>query len=163
MELEQIYFLSEIVATIAVVASLVYVGVQLRQNTKTVRVAAGQTHVDAYDRLISKLVDNEQTMKAWVNSASGIADLELEEQTQVLAFVGVMFRTFEGAYIQWKEGVLDDRFWEGMLRSMHDQYMYHGGIRAFWSLRRHWFSNEFADWYDLNVKSKYEEPSASNV
>lgn len=153
MELQDIYFISEIVAAAAVIASLVYVGIQLRQNTLTVKVAAGQAHVDAYDNLIDKIVSNDSMMESWAKSAENFDILNTVEQVQALAFVGVMFRNFEGAFVQWTEGVLDKRLWQGISRSMADQYA-HEAVRVFWSLRKHWFSDEFSEWYDANVASK---------
>ena len=156
MALEQIYFIAEIIAAVTVVASLIYVGIQLRQNTLTIRVAAGQTHVDAYATLLGQLTDSSDLLEAWVKSARDFDVLNPVEQTHVRAFVGVMFRNFEGAYIQHEQGVLDDRFWTGMLRSMSDQYA-HAAIRDFWSVRRHWYSEEFAEWFDREVVSKHTE------
>ena len=150
MDLEQIYFVSGIVAAMAVVASLVYVGVQLRQNTLTVRVAAGQAHVDAYDSLLSRLTESADMTEVWVRAATDAGVLDTAERTRVYAFIGVMFRNFEGAYIQWRAGVLDEWFWQGIRRSMADQYA-HDAVCAFWSVRRHWFSDEFGTWFDANV------------
>ena len=153
MDLEQIYFISEIVAALAVIGSLIYVAIQLRQNTTTVRIAAGQAHVDAYDNLISKLLESDGLTELWVKADKGIADLNAVEQTQVLAFVGVMFRNFEGAYIQWHEGVLDERFWQGIFRSMAEQYSSQA-VQVFWGMRRSWYSDEFGAWFDENVVAK---------
>lgn len=155
MELQDIYFVSEIIATVAVVGSLIYVGVQLRQNTLTVKLAAGQAHIDAYDDLIDKITSNDSMMESWVKSAENFDTMNKVEQVQVLAFVGVMFRNFEGAFIQWTEGALDKRLWQGINRSMADQYA-HAAVRIFWSLRRHWFSDEFGEWYNAEVVSKLD-------
>ena len=40
MTLEAIYFISQIIAALAIVASLVFVGIQIRQNTKATRAAS---------------------------------------------------------------------------------------------------------------------------
>jgi len=153
MELQDIYFIGEIVATVAVLGTLIYVGVQLRQNTLTVKVAAGQAHIDAYNNLIDKITSNNSMMESWVKSAENFDILSTMEQAQVLAFIGVMFRNYEGAFIQWTEGVLDKRLWQGINRSMADQYA-HEAVCVFWSLRKHWFSDEFGEWYDADVASK---------
>jgi hypothetical protein len=154
MALEEIYFISEIVAALAVIGSLVYVGAQLRQNTATIRIAAGQVHVDAYAKLIGQLTDSEAMMKAWAESQADFDILDEAGKTICLAFVGVMYRNFEGAYIQHSQGVLDDRFWQGISRSMIDQYN-HAAVRAFWPIRRHWYSDDFGVWIDENVVAPY--------
>ncbi len=156
--LENVYFIAEIAAAVTVIASLLYVAVQIRQNTLTVRIAAGQAHVDAYDSLLARITDDDGLASAWVASAADPRALSEVEQTQVFGFVGVMFRNFEGAYIQWRAGVLDDRFWQGISRSMADQYG-HAVIRAFWAARRHWFSDEFGEWFDKNVAAEHDQQS----
>jgi hypothetical protein len=97
-------------------------------------------------------------MEVWIRAGRGVADLNAVEQMQALAFVGVMFRNFEGAYIQWSEGVLDERFWQGISRSMADQYS-HQAVQVFWGMRRSWYSDEFGAWFDENVVAKAEAPT----
>ena len=157
MALEQIYFIAEIVAAVTVVASLIYVGIQLRQNTQTVRVAAGQAHVDAYDSMITKLLASDSLMAAWQQSATDLASLNAAQQLELDAWLGVVFHNFEGAYIQWREGVLDHRFWEGIRRSM-EEIAPHQGVQHYWSFRRNWYSDEFGEWYDANVMAKVPQP-----
>jgi hypothetical protein len=42
INLQNFYLLAEIVAAFAVVVSLLFVGLQMRQNTNALRIAAGQ-------------------------------------------------------------------------------------------------------------------------
>jgi hypothetical protein len=46
MTLEEIYFISQIVAVIAIFGSLIFVGVQLRQNTRATQMASLQSVLD---------------------------------------------------------------------------------------------------------------------
>ena len=46
MNLEDAYFISQIIAAVAIVASLIFVGVQLRQSDKTQRAAIHQARTD---------------------------------------------------------------------------------------------------------------------
>ena len=97
-----------------------------------------------------------------MRSAADFNVLDQVEKTYLMAFIGVMFRNFEGAYIQQQQKVLDDRFWEGMKRSMADQYQ-HAAVRAFWAQRSHWYSKEYANWYDKEVVAKFATDAASEA
>ena len=51
MTLENLYFCSQVVAAIAIIASLIFVGLQVRQSTTTSRAAAAQAFSQQYSDL----------------------------------------------------------------------------------------------------------------
>ena len=62
MEVQDIYFVSEIFAAIAVVASLIFVGVQLRQNTNAVRYDANQRNAASFQSMIMAVAANDDLL-----------------------------------------------------------------------------------------------------
>lgn len=65
MSLEQYSDLSQIIGAVAVVASLIFVGVQLRQNTKAVRAQTSQAHAVGYQQIIAGISNSGEFASIW--------------------------------------------------------------------------------------------------
>ncbi len=72
MTLEDISLLSQIVGGFAVMASLVFVGLQIRDNSRAVRAATAQAVHDNYAGWYTALLGNESAL---ATSAKGFVDL----------------------------------------------------------------------------------------
>jgi hypothetical protein len=147
MSLEQASLISQIVSALAVVASLIFVGFQMLQNTKAVKASTSQAHSANYLQAVSSLYDNAEVARLW---RLGLADLDSrteDERVRFLAFTSALFRFYEGSHIQWRRGQLDKQHWhtiEQQVISLAAQ----PGIRSWWKLRRNWHSPEFQDWFE---------------
>ena len=64
MTLEAIYYISQIVAVFAVIASLVFVGLQVRDSSRAVRAATAQAVHDNYAGWYTALLGNEKRRNA---------------------------------------------------------------------------------------------------
>jgi len=57
MTLETTYFLSQIVAAVAVIASLVFLALQIRQSKRALRLNTAALQISAYHQVIQQAVD----------------------------------------------------------------------------------------------------------
>lgn len=57
---------------------------------------------------------------------------------------------FENAYVQWTDGVLDTKQWEGMKRMLTD-YGHIPSFREYWQNRKHWYSDDFQYFMDTEI------------
>lgn len=65
MSLEQLSFLAQIISAIAVIASLIFVGFQLRQATAAIRASSSQAHSGLYTDLVRSIIDNADFARIW--------------------------------------------------------------------------------------------------
>ena len=107
--------LAEILAGIAVVLSLVYVGVQVRQNTQAIEIAAAQQSHDAY-RQVQVAIMEEPMMAAALEKAYSNQQLTPIEALQVDTYVHFIFSNWELAYLNHKKELLDNEIWEAWER-----------------------------------------------
>jgi|ERR1700741_302399 len=146
MSLEQASLISQIVSAIAVVASLIFVGFQMLQNTKAVKASTSQAHSANYLQAVSGIVANAEMAHIW---RLGLADLDgrtEDERVRFFAFASALFRFYEASRIQWLRGQLDTEHWhtiEQQVISLASQ----PGIKAWWRLRCRWHSAEFQNWF----------------
>jgi len=93
----------------AVVASLLYVGRQVRQNNRIARAEAYRDVTMGWARLLHLWADDRPAAKALVRSGSGtrLTDLAEDDREAFLLRIAATFRVFETIYHQVNEGVLD--------------------------------------------------------
>ena len=107
LSLEDLANIGELIAAIGVVASLVYLSIQIKRNESTTRAATTQ-------ELLSKSID----MLLWhdesspmLKAASGDQLSELDKKRLEIATFA-LFSHFNNAHHQYKSDKLDDEIWE---------------------------------------------------
>ncbi|MEZ5557610.1 MAG: hypothetical protein R3E86_03585 [Pseudomonadales bacterium] len=112
MNLQKYALIAEIVGAIAVVISLAYVGVGVRQNTEAVQVANHQA-----------LVAMDMEKNAWLRDADFAAAYQLANDDpaqlsparalQVRTYVADTLNAWEFAFITFRGGAMDETIWNG--------------------------------------------------
>ena len=113
MKKKRLNFFSEwaqIISAISVIFSLIYIGVQVRQNTLATQAAMRQSIADNdITYLLSKL-DNATIAEA-ISKLKSNDSLSIKETEQLIAQQQVNFRVFENAYYQYQNELLEEEVW----------------------------------------------------
>jgi hypothetical protein len=144
MTLDQVASLSQIMGAVGVIASLIFVGLQIMDNSKAVRSATAQAVHDNYAGWYISLSGNESAL---ATSAKGFVDLSSLSPAEKAQFVCTMMAFLsrsQNAFHQWKEGHLSDGLWAGWEALMMNLVNTPGGA-AFWGERGYVFGEEFQD------------------
>jgi len=147
MTLEQWSFIAQIISAIAVIASLIFVGFQLRRATSAIRATSSQAHWGLYTDLVRSIIDNADFARTWSTGLSDPKALPEEEWVRFVAYASALFRMYESSRVQWLNGRLDEEHWHTIERQAAD-FGHLPGLQRAWDLRGHWFSPEFRAWFD---------------
>ena len=147
MTLEQWAFIAQIISAVAVVASLVFVGIQLRQATASIRASSSQAHSGLYTDLVKSIIDNDDMARIWSTGLRTPEDLTEIEWVRFVAYASALFRLYESSRVQWLNGRLDDEHWSTVERQAVD-FGHLPGLQSAWQLRRHWYSPDFRRWFE---------------
>jgi hypothetical protein len=139
--------LGSFVSGLAVLASLIFVGIQLRQNTQAVRGAASQAHVANWQGMLNPIVESEEVARIWRRGLSGMQNLTDDDRVRFIIMAGGVFRYVEGARVQWLHGQLETSHWTNLERT-HTEIANQPGIRDYWAIRRTWYAPDFQAWYE---------------
>lgn len=142
---------SQVIGAIAVVASLLFVGVQLRQNTMAVRAQTSQAHAVGYQQIIAGIAENGEVASIWRRGLADYQSLNPDERARFLAFTSTLFRFYESSQVQMLRGMLDAEHWHTIEQQVADLAT-QPGIQAWWALRRHWHSTRFREWIEAMPK-----------
>ena len=157
MPLDQIANIAEISAAVLVIVSLIYVGAQIKQNTKATVISTSQAFVDTFRTTVSEVSRGREFTDIFWRGLSGLSNLHGSETAAFGAWSISTFRTWESFYYQWQEGVFDDRLWAGYKIQFCDLFGY-PGIQEFWSIRRHQFNEEFREFVDQQIVGAESKP-----
>lgn len=141
----------EIVGAAGVIASLVFVGMQIRSNTKTTRLHMHEQVTQTYMSFLSSvLIDPEAFSQGLHSKTVGFENLNVNQK---LTFFGTMlglFKHFEMMHAQYLHGVMDQNIWNAWSEHVR-MYFHQPGVQAWWSLRRTTFVPDFRDFLESSV------------
>lgn len=159
MTLEQASFVAQIVSAVAVIASLIFVGFQLKHATAAIRATSSQAHSGLYTDLVRSIIDNADFARTWSTGLTNPKALTEAEWVRFVAYASALFRLYESSRVQWLNGRLDEEHWHTIERQAADFGQLPGLQRA-WDLRGHWYSPEFRAWFEGLTPSKAPRPYA---
>jgi len=143
MTLEQLSALAQIVGAGALLASLIFVGLQIRQNTQSQRVVA----VESLAAAIAAInVPAMQSPALGTALATALKDWSLashDERVIAHYFLFCFFKLHEQAWYQYRSRVLDDAQWAGWENLIRAYYHSPGVQQVWWPSRRQAFSPQF--------------------
>ena len=150
MTIQEMGAAGELIGGIAVIFTLIYLALQIRQNTIAVRLS---TLHDVKDTIReTNLLMAEQGDLAEI-VFEGLGDLEKltgAPRARFYTWAHNLFLGYENLYLQYIGGALDSHHWSGMAQHMTDVSNV-PGMQAYWADRRHWFTEEFQNYWENEV------------
>jgi hypothetical protein len=95
----------------AVLLGLVFVGLELRQNTAAVEAATLQSLTDASVNYVNILAADPELTRIWLIGASDPDSLNEIEAGQLHFLIRGQWLRFQNSFLQWKRGTLSDEDW----------------------------------------------------
>lgn len=139
--------LSDLVGALAVVVSLVYLAVQVRQNTRALRAETAREVVASIRAVNTTVASDPELFRIFSTMTENPDQLSAEERGRATHLIFNHFRAIEDAFQQYMKGNLDEDIWAGWDRTFYD-YINSPGWRGYWERRRDLFSSAFVRYVD---------------
>jgi len=140
--LEQIFFVSQSVAAVGVIASLIFVGLQVRGSTKAVRSATAQAVHENFASWYMAMAEHRAELEVVLK---GFGDLEALSTVDRAVF-NCIFLAFtshsQNAFHQWRQGHLANELWACWEFLLSNMVHSNGGL-ALWRERSYVFAEDF--------------------
>jgi hypothetical protein len=143
MTLEQIFYLSQSVASVAVVGSLIYLGLQVRSADRSQRAIMQQGRADRASNAALAIASPELA-RVFQKGVAGDPTLTRDELTQWMMVCRALFLSGEDSLLQYKAGQLDRRAYDSYVAGARF-WMASAGMRAAWKLSAGQFGSEFRE------------------
>ena len=112
--------IGEFISAIAVVVTLLYLALQIRQNTRTVRTSTYQSVFDSSNSVQELILANPRLERIFRLGRHDLSQLTDEERPQFRMLIDQFLNVHETMFLQYERGTLDEDFWRARL----------GGLRA---------------------------------
>ena len=143
MNWEALGAIGEIVGAVAVIATLGYLALQIRQNTRLLKATALSATADAYLSFNRLLGSNPASAHVFQVGLEDFPSLSEAEQRQFLNLLRVAFTSYQHVHQLHEKGLLDDDVWEQFVRAATGLLVL-PHVRAWWEARKDIFTPQFA-------------------
>jgi hypothetical protein len=150
MNWEALDAIGEIVGAVGVIATLGYLAVQIRQNTKSVRASTFQGAVRDVVETLDQVAGDAELTRIWFTGIRDFESLPLEERQRFSVYTTSVFRRLENVVYQTNQGMLDPACWEGLRANVRHTLSQPGGI-AWWKRARHLFNRQLQDFIEKEL------------
>lgn len=152
--LETLYYISQIIAAVMIFGSLLFVGLQMRQNTDqlkenqlsnllSIEVATAQMH----QNLTLEVADNGELAEILMRGSGDISALDATELVRVSILLGGIMSVTQVGYLHYREGQQNDEIWQSQAASIMTFISRPGGI-VWWQFTRNNYAPAYRAWVD---------------
>jgi hypothetical protein len=157
-----------LVAAIGVIASLIYLAIQIRQNTRSVRMASHHS-ISAGLHELSKTIANDPKMaELWRKGTRDLNCLSDDDRIRFELLAGWLFRSYEELHAYHDRGLIESNFWASRSRNML-AFISLPGIRQWWDTTlitfpttgAEQFTHEFRNYVAPRLSKEWKIPGES--
>ena len=139
--------IAEVIGLVGIVGSLVFVGLEVRQNSVATRASTNAAVADAFRELNLVLASSPELARALVASLDDPEELSPEESVMALGFWRALFHTWSNGHRQWTNETLDQVIYESIISEISTYGRDIDGrgrsVRWAWESERFIFNSEF--------------------
>src|SRR2546423_7330520 len=126
MNWEMLAAFGQLAAVFVGIPSLIYLAIQIREQTKERRQSAVHALTVQWGDLTESLHDNAETAAIFLRGVHSFADLDAVSKLRFSAFFNRLLNIFEGMYFSHRQGILTGSSWGAVERTMSDLIAYPG-------------------------------------
>lgn len=142
MNWDAISAVSQMIGSIAVVISVLYLAVQLRSSTRVARVAAQDAAAAALRDVTKPFMENAELGRLWRIGLEDFQSLSADDQARFFHAAYQFLKALETIHFHYVDGLLDAQLWEGW-RELLRHYVATPGFEYYLNLRGAVFSARF--------------------
>jgi len=146
MGLEDASSIAQIVAAATVVVSLIYVGVQIRQNTKATKLAAVQAVEEAIGRTEELIIGDASFAEILKHGMAAAAHELLDvDRIRLNVFYRHTLRAYQSAHYQYRHSALDKSVWEPQIKALAAIFHADRGLREHFAVEKYMLDPAFVE------------------
>ena len=136
----------EVIGLFSVVGSLIFVGIEIKQNTTAVRGATQQAVSSQVAEMYRILAENERMANLVSIASKGVNKSDISESDYVSfwSFQMMGFRRIENIYLQYKNGLLTEDAFSRIGMDIYKTKL----VRGIWDERKRDFEPDFVKFFE---------------
>jgi hypothetical protein len=153
--------IAELVGAFGVIASLIYLAVGIRQNTRASRAATFDSVTSEVNRIYQALAADPELVRIVRVGWQEPETLDEDETARFMLFLSAGFKGFENMLVQYQQGTIDEQTWQAWCASLTGQLAL-PGTAHFWAVRGSVFRKDFQELVARLAPSGFPAPGSAN-
>lgn len=153
MTLNDVYVFTQIVAAILVVPTLLFLALQVRQNTKQLKAAARFQFVEATGQMNSGIATAKQAASVYRRGVENYENLDADERCQFFFFIGQQLQIHSVMFELHEDGLLPPTQWHNVRKDILTIVRSPGGRRIWEDFARAGLHPQYVAFVDRLVAS----------
>ena len=145
MNIMELGAIGELVGGVAVIATLIYLAIQIRQNTRSLRLTTHQAIVDSVLRTVESISDHPDVAELVARSEALDVEFTPTEQVRFDALANRRFTVYESVFLQRTE--IAQEMWEGW-DAGYREVVANPSMERFWGKAKSKYHRAFRDYLD---------------
>jgi len=145
--------IAELVGAAGVVASLVYLTSQIRNNSRSVEAATSHSIARARNEINMTLATHPELSDLLLRGKDDYSALQPEERQRYNAYMHGMLNTFEDSYVQYSKGFASRESWEESIAFL-SRVLAQPGMDRWWRDHGHGLSVAFREEVDSAIRRR---------
>jgi hypothetical protein len=139
---EAISAISQMIGSIAVVFSVLYLALQVHGSTRIAKVAAQDAAATSLREVTRPFAENAELARVWRVGLENLQSLPAEEQARFFHSCYQFLKAFETIHFHHVHGLMDEQIFQGWC-GLLKHYIVSPGMEHYWKLRQELFSTRF--------------------
>jgi hypothetical protein len=142
MNWEAISAVSQFIGSVAVVLSVLYLGIQVRRSTRIAKLAAQDAAATALRDVTKPFMENAELGRIWGRGLEDLESLSAEDQARFFHAAYQFLKAIETIHFHYIYGLMDEQLWLGW-RDLAWHYVATPGLAYYLRRRPQVFSERF--------------------
>lgn len=151
-QLKKIALIAEIFGGIAILISLIFVGIQFKENTKATKSANATATVAAMANWYVEIGNNSESSELFYNFMADPDLLTPQQRFQAVMNSHGLFVIFQNSFYLSKEGTLDSEMQQSLTSAMLG-VLDQPGFKFYWEQRKLFFFKDFREYIEDIIKN----------
>src|SRR5213082_36959 len=144
MNWDAISAISQLMSSVAVVLSVLYLALQVHRSTRVAKLATQDAAATALRDVTKPFMENADLERIWRVGLEDLNALSAQDQARFFHAAYQFLKAFETIHFHYVYGLMDRQLWEGW-RGLLLHYVAAPGIAHYWKLRPEVFSQRFGN------------------
>ena len=142
MTLEAMFYVSQTVAAFAIVASVLFVGMEVRHSNRESRHRTIEEALENYRSARVSVIDHADVARAWITGLHDFGALDRVDKVRFLLTADNFFNNVQGFFLHHLAGVMPREVYEPH-RAVLDDLLGYSGLQTAWDFRKNYFHVAF--------------------
>jgi hypothetical protein len=141
---EAVNAIAQLVSSIGVIVSLLYLALQVHRSTRITKLAAQDAATTALRDVTRPFAENPEVGTIWRKGLENLDTLNADEKARFFHVAFQFLKAMETIHFHYIYGLMEEQVWRGW-RNLYGHYLDSPGLNYYWKLRHNLFSDRFQE------------------